>query len=582
MIKPQLRYPFGLGVLAAHTATGWALLWAHTYWPLWPTRPWEWSAPLLASVVLGAVARLLAVRVVGQVRTALDSAFYVSTVFVFGATPAAWMVGTIMTVDGLVRYLRRQWIVPWGSMRWPAVAILISWNGVIPAVAILVSDVVVGIDRRFPVTTEALVWTLPTFTVVFLLLNYAGTSAIQWLQGVRLSGLVRELLLRVVPPELALAPLALAMVSGQRHLGSAYYFLLGGTFLLFNGLFHRVMTVSNKLEQRVAELSTLNKVGALIAGSLERHTLFQNISRETLKMLGQSTSFMIGIRDETETETVSYELFDGEGKNYQHIEASVEEGLSGWIIRNKKPLLLLDIQGEYHKYSKSGAYNDPRFHSWMGVPLITYDEVIGVMSVQSEAVGAYGEDHLRVFGTIADQAAVALENTRLYELATVDGLTGLLVRRHFDERLREEWQRTRRYGGEFTLGILDLDDFKRLNDTYGHQIGDAVLREAARAVQRNMRGADLAGRFGGEEFSVLLPRTKVDEALGVAQRIREEVAALRMSAGAPLPEVTVSIGLAGYPASGEAELSELIAHADSALYSAKHAGKNRVVVWTRS
>jgi diguanylate cyclase (GGDEF)-like protein len=213
----------------------------------------------------------------------------------------------------------------------------------------------------------------------------------------------------------------------------------------------------------------------------------------------------------------------------------------------------------------------------LGVPLVVYDEVVGMISVQTDQPEAYNEDTGRILSRIAEQAAVALENSRLYELATVDGLTHLLVRRHFDLRLEEEWERALRYGGHFAAGILDLDDFKELNDRYGHPAGDWMLRAAANTVNKNMRAADLAGRYGGEEFAFLLPRTTLAEACTVAERIRSDIEDLVVEHSGAVLQVRASIGVAAYPESGVRDVDELIARADEALYQAKGAGKNRVV-----
>jgi diguanylate cyclase (GGDEF)-like protein len=208
-----------------------------------------------------------------------------------------------------------------------------------------------------------------------------------------------------------------------------------------------------------------------------------------------------------------------------------------------------------------------------------YDDVVGVMSVQSEDYGVYTNDHLRVLMTIGDQAAVALENARLYELATVDGLTGLFVRRYFDHRLDEEWERSHRYSNPFVVVIFDLDNFKKINDTYGHQVGDKVLRSSGKVIRNNMRSIDIAARYGGEEFAFLLPRTDLKEALAVAERIRQDISQEEVSVDSGVLTVTASIGLAGYPDSNCESASELLSQADEALYQAKRAGKNRVAVY---
>ncbi|MGE3297747.1 MAG: diguanylate cyclase [Porticoccaceae bacterium] len=166
-------------------------------------------------------------------------------------------------------------------------------------------------------------------------------------------------------------------------------------------------------------------------------------------------------------------------------------------------------------------------------------------------------------------------NQRLEALSQLDGLTGLYNRRYWQERLEEECGRAQRYGGVFCLLLFDLDHFKHINDSHGHPGGDEVLRTVARRLRPLLRAADLAGRYGGEEFAVLLPSTVQDGALVVAERIRAAMKGEPVQfEGREIP-FTVSIGLAQFD-SGCAAATELIARADGALYSAKHGGRDRV------
>jgi two-component system cell cycle response regulator len=158
------------------------------------------------------------------------------------------------------------------------------------------------------------------------------------------------------------------------------------------------------------------------------------------------------------------------------------------------------------------------------------------------------------------------------EAAFTDHLTGLANRRRFERQLEREVARTRRYGRSFCLLMLDIDHFKQVNDTHGHDVGDEVLRRLANTLQAGTRGIDIAARIGGEEFAVILTETDTPRGLEVAERLRQEIKATKTPAPAP---VTVSIGLAECSAtSGDAR--ELFSAADAALYEAKRAGRDRV------
>jgi diguanylate cyclase (GGDEF)-like protein len=182
---------------------------------------------------------------------------------------------------------------------------------------------------------------------------------------------------------------------------------------------------------------------------------------------------------------------------------------------------------------------------------------------------------------LSSQARTALENAsvhkRLQREALTDGLTELPNRRHFEDALADEMARIERYGGCFAVVVADLDDFKQVNDRYGHLAGDDVLRAFAEVMRGNVRDIDTAARYGGEEFALLLPETDLEGAASVADRIRAEFAAREIATfpGAVL-NVTVSFGVAAYPDSPTE--SALFAAADDALYRAKAGGKNQVVV----
>jgi diguanylate cyclase (GGDEF)-like protein len=181
---------------------------------------------------------------------------------------------------------------------------------------------------------------------------------------------------------------------------------------------------------------------------------------------------------------------------------------------------------------------------------------------------------------LGSQASIALENARLHRLverqASTDGLTELANRRHFQESLEAEINRTERFGGGLALVLADLDDFKAVNDRFGHQAGDEVLRAFARILRETVREIDLPARYGGEEFAVLLPQTDLAGAEQLAERLRRALASRPLSAqpGA-LIAATASFGVAAFP--DVATPAALFAAADEALYRAKRRGKNCVV-----
>jgi len=174
----------------------------------------------------------------------------------------------------------------------------------------------------------------------------------------------------------------------------------------------------------------------------------------------------------------------------------------------------------------------------------------------------------------------ALLREKLREQAMHDQLTGLYNRHYVEEWFGLELRRAQRYGRPIAAIMLDVDHFKRFNDSFGHEAGDLVLRELAGALMRSTRGSDVASRYGGEEFLVLLPECPLDAALRKAERMREEVAKLELRYDdRPLGPITVSLGVAAFPDHAK-ESAELLRHADEALYLAKQTGRNRVVAYS--
>ena len=189
----------------------------------------------------------------------------------------------------------------------------------------------------------------------------------------------------------------------------------------------------------------------------------------------------------------------------------------------------------------------------------------------------FSEDKLRFMDSVINPIAIAFENARLYMIAITDELTGLYTVRHFRSCLDRQKDLFERHGEKFALLLIDIDDFKVVNDTHGHPVGDIVLKRVSSSIADSVRGSDLAFRYGGEEFAVILPNTGQVGGLHVSERIRAMVETeVTVEEGVRIRS-TVSIGLALFPGNG-ATLRDLIVAADSALYKAKRSGKNRVFI----
>ncbi|GEM_PF-1353729 len=236
------------------------------------------------------------------------------------------------------------------------------------------------------------------------------------------------------------------------------------------------------------------------------------------------------------------------------------------------------------------TYQDPhwviypgteKIRSWVGAPLIVKGKNIGTLNVDSHTPNAYDAESIQIVTAFANQAAVAIYNARLADdlqrLARTDSLTGLANRRHLFNIAAREFERARRYGRPLAVLMFDLDHFKRVNDTYGHPVGDQVLREVAQRCQKALRKIDTLGRYGGEEFVAIMPEADLPDAQQAAERLRASVAnePILTTAG-PIP-ITISVGVVAlddrFP-----DLPALLKSVDETMYLAKNSGRNRVCV----
>jgi diguanylate cyclase (GGDEF)-like protein len=211
--------------------------------------------------------------------------------------------------------------------------------------------------------------------------------------------------------------------------------------------------------------------------------------------------------------------------------------------------------------------------------LSTQGQVTGLVRAESVDREAMDQEDGRLLESLVVLASLAIENAKLYretqDLAVTDGLTKLLLRRVLLEKLEQELLRAKEKEAPLSLVLLVIDHFKSVNDTYGHPAGDAVLREVAARVKRSVRDVDVCGRYGGEEFMVLLPQTPLEGALLVAERIREAVKAKPFELRGDERQITVSLGVAVYPVHSDHGRA-LIQAADDALYKSKENGRDRV------
>jgi diguanylate cyclase (GGDEF)-like protein len=240
----------------------------------------------------------------------------------------------------------------------------------------------------------------------------------------------------------------------------------------------------------------------------------------------------------------------------------------------------IGLEGEALSAHEPRVVQAPR--AMLAVPILREHQLLGLVTTVDPEDGGFGDDDVESLSALAVQAGVAIENARLHRVverqAVTDALTGLANRRQFYEVLGREYERAQRFGTPLSLILLDIDDFKQINDTRGHLAGDAVLHGVATTLGELIREIDMAARYGGEEFAILLPQTGQEGAAQLAERLRREIAARPIRFGPDeIDGITASFGVAAGPEEAMTQI-DLIASADAALYQAKRDGKNHVTV----
>lgn len=282
--------------------------------------------------------------------------------------------------------------------------------------------------------------------------------------------------------------------------------------------------------------------------------------------------------DEEAQQLVLKVVFDPEQadeafKVLEHVTFAIGEGIAGKVAASGEAIICNDTQSDGRFKTYRFQAMDRRIWNMICIPLQVNDEILGVISLDNKSNG-FSERDLELVQHLANQIAIAIQNAELYERSIIDGLTGLFIRRYFEDLLDQEIKRSNRFDTPTSLLMFDIDHFKRFNDTYGHQVGDWVIQKVAHIAQESIRdGVDHAARYGGEEFAVIMPETDLKAAMVVAERIRKAIEDSFVFHEGTKLKITVSLGCAEYPAqAGHKE--ELIRHADTALYASKHKGRN--------
>lgn len=337
-------------------------------------------------------------------------------------------------------------------------------------------------------------------------------------------------------------------------------------------IFHRER-VYPQIQRSHAGLRVLHEESSKLASSLKIEVLAQRIIGSGYRIAPSSIIFLLKKGD-------IFEVVQHTG-NLQVEKRAI--ALSGTLLdmagKNMEPLYLSDVRN----YSLPlMPFRTKDVSSVLILPLMYEKEFIGMLVFLSEKIGAFNPHQIELLEVLGTQASISIANARLHakieRMATTDGLTGLYNHRHFHERLSGEIRRLDRFPEPLSLMLMDIDYFKKVNDTYGHPAGDKILHGVAGILKAALRSIDVPARYGGEEFAAILPGTDSKGAKNIAERLRKTVMDHPFSVDGKTVKVTVSIGISTASISSKNK-EELIERADQALYHAKKNGRNRSVIW---
>ncbi len=316
----------------------------------------------------------------------------------------------------------------------------------------------------------------------------------------------------------------------------------------------------------------------ILSASLEPEEIYTAIHKAASRLM-MAESFAITRLDTQTDECEAVYLFDREGRlSTQRCSANQE--LIRKVLTSGKSIYIPDVVDHSQKDGFFNPKEQPYVRSVLITPMRLRGQVIGMISAQSYQPNSYTEEDQALLEMLAAYAAIALDNANLFhniqQLAITDSLTGLFNRRQLFELGNREFLRARRFNRPLSVLMLDIDHFKRVNDRHGHAVGDHVLVRLAQIMRQITREIDIAGRYGGEEFILVLPETDIAGATEIANRLLDQIRLAFQTGG--LPSITVSIGVAALqPAT--VDFSYLVHTADLAMYAAKNAGRNRIATY---
>jgi diguanylate cyclase (GGDEF)-like protein len=335
-----------------------------------------------------------------------------------------------------------------------------------------------------------------------------------------------------------------------------------------------------KMEYNVKESAILNQLGKRLNASLNLPDTIQVMLSSISNLVKCDVIAAVFLTDDEKTCKIN--AVHGEAyENLTGRKFNMEDGICDFVIKRKKKVLFKDftsVSNRKNIFDRNLKIKD--IHTLLFLPLISNDVSFGAILIASKAPMKLSRYTVNTVETLVNQSATSIANAKMYYkmemMATMDGLTGLFNHRCFQDKITDEMERLERYPESISVLLMDIDHFKKINDTYGHPVGDKVLRAIAEIFSGSLRKVDFAARYGGEEFVAILVNTDKKGAKKMGERIRRNIERKKFKIGDHEINITVSVGIATFPEDAK-DKKGLINLADKALYFAKESGRNRCI-----
>ncbi len=361
-----------------------------------------------------------------------------------------------------------------------------------------------------------------------------------------------------------------------KKIGAEKYYIKCLKLLGYTEEQEKVITRNDRLtlDRKMMALLT---VSSYLSSILDLNELLNGIIEKAVELMGAERGVLLLYGEENPAELELKVVKNASKEDFDNFKVSVSGQIIAQVVAKQKPLIIKDGAQDATLAAMARALKE-ELNSVLCVPILVKREVIGIIYLDNRMVkGLFNDGDLEILNILGSHAGVSIENARLYRQAVIDGLTGIYNRAFLDNFLIKSIDQAQRYKKPLSILLIDIDYFKKVNDTYGHDVGDLVLKKTAQVMKKLARKSDLLARYGGEEFVVVLTETNLNGAKNFAEKLRKAVAENSIKIELDRREISLRITVSiGVTESGDEQRLALLKNAYNALYLAKEKGRNRV------